>query len=561
MKLTDQDNAAEHRNPQNTASTTAQETLLRWYRDCLETHEECRPIFDGSYLPTRLLDIGEPFSPEPTKLVTTKDGRTIDGNNFHDCAPAYATLSHCWGKTQPLRLLTHNTHQMAQGIPRETLPRVFSETIAVCWQLGIRYLWIDCLCICQDSKDDWATESTLMGKIYSHAIINIAATGSSNCDGSLFDPTRESPSAGLVSWGPAPGSESVVVENSIEWAKRLLNQPLLRRAWVMQERLLATRIVHFARPELIWECRTTAATESYPVRVPDVLRPFHDRRNRFWRADFAEDDGAWSVLVQEYSKCELTFGKDKLVALSSLISSLQSKGLARGNCWAGMWEADLPYCLLWTRAAVDKSRWPRARPSEYRAPSWSWASLECPIWTEWASGAGESPLISLWEVREEGGTGSEGPLLNPPLSIHIAGPLVGASIIRKGPGVEALGRGVERVQGISYCISAISIQRAPEREGKNAAANRETAYFRDDTWNDAVFDDLGEVNLQKRVWCAPIYECEKETEETNAGMRLLGLLLEEVGHNTFRRIGAFSIGNHPNQETLKQLPASTYTVI
>jgi hypothetical protein len=561
VNLTDLDDPAEHRDPRNTESTTSQETLLRWYRDCLENHKECRPIFDGSYLPSRLIDIGQPSSSEPARLVTSKNGSTIDNNNLYDSTPAYATLSHSWGKSQPLRLLTRNMRQMMQGIPRETLPRVFSEAIAVCWQLGIRYLWIDCLCICQDSEEDWARESNLMGKIYSYAIINIAATGSVNCDGSLFAATRNSPSAGLISWAVVPESKFVVVENNIEWAKSFLNQPLLRRAWVMQERFLAIRIIHFTKSELIWECRTTAATESYPIQVPDVLRPFHDRRNRFWRTDFTEDDGAWSVLVQEYSKCELTFSKDKLVALSGLISTLTNKGLARGHCWAGMWEADLPYCLLWTRAAMDKSRWPRVRPYHYRAPSWSWASLECPIWADWASGTTESPLISHWEVQEQGDKDPAGSLSGCALSICIVGPLVKANVICKGSGVEALGRGVERVQGISYCISRIFSQRAPELNRENAESNIETTSFLDDTWNDAVFDDFDEANLEKSVWCAPIYECEKWTENTNASMRLLGLLLEEVECNTFRRIGAFSVGHHPNQEALKRLPAYTYTII
>jgi hypothetical protein len=561
VKLTDPDNPAEHCDPKSTETTTSQETLLRWYRDCLDNHKECRPIFDGSYLPSRLVDIGQPFSSEPAKLVTTDNSRTIDGNNLYDRAPAYATLSHCWGKSQPLRLLTQNMRQMKQGIPRETLPRVFSEAITVCWQLGIRYLWIDCVCICQDSEEDWARESNLMGKIYSHAIINIAATGSVGCDGSLFDATRECPSAGLISWGVVPESKFVVVENDIEWAKSFMNQPLLRRAWVMQERFLATRIIHFARSELIWECRTTAATESYPIQVPDALRPFHDRRNRFWQTAFIEDDGAWSVLVQDYSKCELTFSRDKLVALSGLISALESRGLARGQFRAGMWEADLPYCLLWTRAAMDKSRWPIVRPNKYRAPSWSWASLDCPIWNDWASGTTESPLISLWEVKEDSDKSSTESLSIHPLSICIVGPLVKANIIRKGPAVEAHGRGVERVQGTSHCVSHIFTQRAPDSNSENGAADTESISFLDDTWNDVIFDDLDEANLKKSVWCAPIYECENWRENTNATMRVLGLLLEQVGHNTFRRVGAFSVGHHPNQEALKRLPAYTYTVI
>ncbi|ORY19521.1 heterokaryon incompatibility protein-domain-containing protein, partial [Clohesyomyces aquaticus] len=143
-------------------------------QDCLQNHPECQPMFKGSYFPTRLLDLGQQLlSSEPPKLVETKNGI---GTEF--CSPAYATLSHCWGNSQPLRLLMQNKLQHLQGIPLSALPRVFSEAMTVCRNLGIRYLWIDSLCICQDSEEDWAQESALMGAIYSHAILNIAATGS-----------------------------------------------------------------------------------------------------------------------------------------------------------------------------------------------------------------------------------------------------------------------------------------------------------------------------------------------------------------------------------------------
>lgn len=561
IQLIDTDNPAEHHDPRKTQPTSSMETLKKWYRDCISNHKDCVPIFDGSYLPSRLLDIGTPYSSGSAKLVTIEDGSIAERKSLYDQAPSYATLSHCWGKSQPLRLLKRNMRQLKEGVPRESLPRVFSEAFEVCWQLGIRYLWIDCLCIYQDSEEDWARESNLMGRIYSHAVINIAATGSDNCDGRLFSSTTNNPSAGVISWEIVPENAFIVVENDIEWSKSFLNQPLLRRAWVMQERFLATRVIHFAKFELIWECRTTAATESYPIHVPDVLRPFHDRRNRFWRTNFTEDDGVWSVLIQDYSKCELTFGKDKLVALSGLISTLIGKGLARGRCWAGMWEADFPYCLLWTRAAMDKSKWQSVHSVNYRAPSWSWASLECPIWTEWASGAKESPLISLWEVKEDIDMAFTEGLSASPLSIRMVGPLVQATIVPKGFGVEALGRGVERVRGISYCISKIFSQQVPERNFEETKTSIETTFFLDDTWNDAIFDDFDQANLTKSIWCAPIYECEKWTEEASGSMRLLGLLLEELECNTFRRIGAFSVGHSPNRESLKRLPAYIYTVI
>ena len=81
--------------------------------------------------------------------------------------------------------------------------------------------------------------------------------------------------------------------------KSFLDQPLLRRGWVMQEKLLATRVIHFTGSDLIWECHTGAAAESYPIQVPDALESFHGKRSRFWQTTFTQDDGVWSVFIQD----------------------------------------------------------------------------------------------------------------------------------------------------------------------------------------------------------------------------------------------------------------------
>lgn len=537
MTLTKTDDLYHEDVPGPTAPVNSGTRLLEWYQDCLNNHPECRPIFDATYLPTRLLDIGQSYL-EPVRLVT------FSTEDMQASSPTYATLSHCWGASQPLRLLSSNLSEFQKGIARERIPRIFSEAIEVCWHLGIQYLWIDSLCILQDSVEDWSRESQLMGVIYSRAMFNIGATGSTGCNDKLFSSADQTPSVGLIAW-EQDDAKYVVVENAIEWTKSFMNQPLLQRAWVMQERFLATRMIHFTKSQVVWECRTTAATETYPIRVPDALQPFHDWRNRFWRKDFIEDDGAWSVLVSDYSRCELTFSKDKLVALSGLVSALDATGLARGRYWAGMWDADFPYCLIWRRGAIDPSKWCSARPDAYRAPSWSWASLDYPVWNDWASGASESSLVSYWEVKEEKGPSfAASLLLYRPLSLHLKGPLARAEIQVKKPWVEAIGRGIERVHGISYSIARID----------------DTISLQDDAWNDVVFDDFDEANLHKTIWCAPIYECDEWVVDADDEERLLGLLLEEIDHGTFRRLGAFSIGSWADRVALKGSRERAYTI-
>jgi hypothetical protein len=85
-----------------------------------------------------------------------------------------------WGdihKKPPLQAMSFNYNQLKQGMSLPRLPRNFADAIGTCWSLGVPYLWIDSLCILQDSKDDWGREAQAMNMVYKHAKITIVAYG------------------------------------------------------------------------------------------------------------------------------------------------------------------------------------------------------------------------------------------------------------------------------------------------------------------------------------------------------------------------------------------------
>jgi hypothetical protein len=88
------------------------------------------------------------------------------------------TLSHCWGPAQLITTTANTIEQKKAGIPLEDLPQTFKDAVALTRNLGIRYLWIDSLCIKQLDKDDWEREASKMGSVYLHSYLNIAATSS-----------------------------------------------------------------------------------------------------------------------------------------------------------------------------------------------------------------------------------------------------------------------------------------------------------------------------------------------------------------------------------------------
>lgn len=131
---------------------------MPWLNNCLANHVECREMQShDNWLPTRLIDVDLSSSqPKPRLVITSQLGV---GTNA-----SYVTLSHRWASTNVLELKSSNLDSFKERIPMETLSTTFLDAIKVTRDLGFRYLWIDSLCIIQNSQADWQSESVEMGK-------------------------------------------------------------------------------------------------------------------------------------------------------------------------------------------------------------------------------------------------------------------------------------------------------------------------------------------------------------------------------------------------------------
>jgi len=253
--------------------------------------------------------------------------------------------------------------------------------------LGLRYIWIDSLCIIQDSKEDWQKEAGLMGQVYSNSVCNISATGASDgSEGLFFDrhPLAIRPFRARVDGAQAKGSYYLF--NPRLWADGVDDAPLNRRAWVVQERLLSPCNLHFGSTQIYWECRQRLACEAYPVVLPKTLEPNDSnkldtrrgariRESRGLPADPSLDNYTlWGSIVATYTKGALSFESDKLVALSGIASQLQK--VLGDQYLAGLWSNHFADQLLWTAEYASTRSRKSTRPHDYRAPSWSWAAIE-----------------------------------------------------------------------------------------------------------------------------------------------------------------------------------------
>jgi len=279
--------------------------------------------------------------------LESRDGVSVklQINEANSPIETYVSLSHCWGKVKLNRLLKSNIEVFQNGIPEHDLPKTFREAILITRKLGYQFIWIDSLCIIQDSVEDWRHEAETMGDVYRNAVLNIAATGSSDSSEGCFsarDPNIIKPCYVTSSWQEASGTYQI--HDSALWRLGVTRAPLNTRAWVIQEISLAKRVLHFSKSQLFWECDQKTACETFPRGIPVTQVEVTPRINSFFFNHFSngrlkcfsEDWSGllqpdpqlraydlWSNVVGAYTKCHLSHPTDKLIALSGLAKEMR----------------------------------------------------------------------------------------------------------------------------------------------------------------------------------------------------------------------------------------------
>lgn len=232
-----------------------------------------------------------------------------------------------------------------------------------------------------------------MDQVYENSLCNIAATGASNAEEGCFKDRDESLLRRCIiksEWNNQKNGTWEIIANDF-WDARINRAPLNKRGWVMQERWLSPRVLHYGRDQILWECSELEACEKYPAGLPKLLKnvrsgfkldPEFLKRLEYRKEDYyteADPDflhrSTWSSIVRRYSVTGLTKGEDKLVAISGIAKRMQS--LLDDEYLAGLWRKDLPCQLLWWVSDYDPAYpLPPTRSRPYRAPSWSWASVD-----------------------------------------------------------------------------------------------------------------------------------------------------------------------------------------
>ena len=381
----------------NTASEPCCKLAKRWLSSCLTDHTSCKKFLSVTpFHPTRLIEIASTASASNDELHLREAGE-------HSPEVPYMTLSHRWGESKFMTLTKETCQRLRDGFPPAyTSSKTFQDAINICRGLGVTYLWIDSLCIRQDLSEDWEYESAQMGQVYENSLCNIAATGAFNSEEGCFKDREGSLLQRCIiksEWKNQKNGTWEIMDVDF-WDARINRAPLTKRGWVMQERLLSPRILHYGRDQILWECGELEACETYPDGLPEPLFTNRSgfkldpelRRVRYQiQGDCTKSDPdvlyreTWTSIVNGYSVTSLTKEEDKLVAISGIAKRMQS--LLDDVYLAGLWRKDLPFQLLWSVDDISDTAATRVRakrPRPYRAPSWSWASLDGPVYAQGA---------------------------------------------------------------------------------------------------------------------------------------------------------------------------------
>ncbi|KAF1999328.1 HET-domain-containing protein [Amniculicola lignicola CBS 123094] len=338
--------------------------------DNSKKHTSCRPPTTPP-LPTRVLEI---ISPQRIRLLPTAS--TPPGK--------YICLSHCWGKKQLITTTRKTLRRHLSKIPWKALPKTFQDAITFTAHLGLRYLWIDSLCIIQDDDADWRREGANMANIYHNSYLTLSAAKSADSSGGLFATSHPDFVSQSFLVRDTEGQECCLhIRSPLEHKLRanppnILPLPLMTRGWTLQEMILPPRIIHFLKNEILWECNTLSDCECGVQSKDDESRSLNTTLARPISAlrtlDSEEVAKRWRIVVEEYRTRSLTYEKDIFPALQGLAKFYS--GFREGEYVAGCWTDDLIGDLLWF-VPPNRNLEPgfRARPEKWRGPTWSWAGV------------------------------------------------------------------------------------------------------------------------------------------------------------------------------------------
>lgn len=356
--------------------------------ECLANHENCPPKRPAE-LPTRVIEVSSLGQPDFARLCET------DGQKGYYCA-----LSYCWGGDQDHKTIRKRYDQYKKELPYVKLPKTITDAFQVTRSMGLRYIWIDSLCIIQDSNEDKQTEMDKMMHIYQNTQFTISAASALDVTHGFLQTQLDDPSIGAF-YQPLRIDEQttgsvLISESSPSFAcVGAHQQPINTRGWTLQETLYSSRLLIFTNIHMVWKCQAGYQPDFHATSRSSRERYGRESPWDFWSSlcgysfeslkqldetptpeapktgeKFNSLGGlyvTWHSILRQYSERRLTIENDRLPAISAVAQAFASP--FKSEYYAGLWGRFLVHDLMW------KNWLSNSNVTKSGGPSWSWATI------------------------------------------------------------------------------------------------------------------------------------------------------------------------------------------
>ncbi|KAL1639643.1 hypothetical protein SLS58_007702 [Diplodia intermedia] len=383
------------------APEASRATLIKsWLDECLKTHrtgcphhprekEAFEEIADQSYF--GVIDV------EQMCLATLPRKRSQENDYDRRGHYPYVALSYVWGGNNAQKTTHGNVlHRLRHGGLEESMkkmPKVIQDAVELVRRLGYRYLWIDALCIVQNSSRSWKLNAEVMNMIYGNADLTICAADGKDATTGLQALTEPTHSQIIVEC--VPGLRLMVsrlAEASIKKSK------WNTRGWTFQERLLSRRCLIFTEGRVMFQCRSAAMSEDIVTASTsansDSKWSLDLLQSPLKLLDFLDSRPMWFYMncVQLYSARDLTKPEDILAAFNGVSNHIEDA--LSSVLTFGLPTSHFDLALLWVPLGRSRRRMgdgeakgvrfddePAAsrhkqHTSETSFPSWSWCGWQ-----------------------------------------------------------------------------------------------------------------------------------------------------------------------------------------
>jgi hypothetical protein len=363
--------------------------IQRMLVECDAKHPTCKLGLTGDVveeeteMPSRVIDIVSFDGHGAPRLLETKG---LKGR--------YIAVSHSWGRVVKPFTTTKNIESLKKRIDFGSLPKTFQDSIFIARKLGVQYVWIDSVCIIQDDSDDWTREAKTMGLVYQKAYLTISVSESPGDHAGFLNPNRDLKADVMLPYCPTDtASGYVYLGGGHAGGFEPRRTRISKRGWVIQERTLSRRILHFDGFEAHWECSQYLISEcgikkdttdfvNTSYYLGQNIGPLTERPSSAKSSETAQRNAALNILyhfyavkVHEFSECYLTKASDKVPAILGLGNEIsRGTGISFVDGHFFFDEPFFVYSLMWYTEMFHTEG--PAVPEQLRAPSWSWAALE-----------------------------------------------------------------------------------------------------------------------------------------------------------------------------------------